>query len=583
MKALLLVIGTWFAFSLQLQAQYFTKVTTGPVVKVAADSRSVNWVDFNNDGFVDLMITNGPSGGQNNCVFVNDQKGGFVQLLTDTIVKDKKPSDGASWADVDNDGQLDCFVANWYNVNNLLYFNAQGKFELMKSGSVVTDAGYSETGSFADYDQDGFVDLYVTNSAGNKRNFLYHNNGDRTFTKITTGAMVTDAFDSRCVNWTDIDLDGDVDLFVTNESNQNEQLYRNDGNGIFTKLTTGPLVNNGGNTMSGSWGDYDNDGDLDVYLCNDGGSNALFQNKGNFEFALVDDVVSKTDHHSFSSAWSDIDNDGDLDLFVTNAFFTTNKQVNLFYLNNGNGTFERQTSDVIARDSAWSYGCAFGDYDNDGFEDLAVATTRFGGVDEPDFLYHNAGNGNNWITIKLLGTKSNHVAIGAKVRIKATIDGKSVWQLREVSAQNAYCSQNDLRVHFGLKEAKLIDSLRIEWPSGLKEYYVAVAVDRVLTLREGEGTISAIQPILTPDAIRIYPNPARSILLLEKAQGLFGSTDRISLHDQVGNLVQTWPAEAAAVLQLNIDASKANAGAYLLRVNSADHTYWHKVVLSPQQ
>ncbi len=478
---------TYF-FNSTIHAQFFTKVTASAITSVSGDSRSVNWVDVNNDGYIDCFISNGPRGGQNNNLFLNTGKGDFTRVTNDSITLDGKPSDGATFADVDNDGDLDAFVVNWYNINNLFYVNdGKGNFKRVITGDFVNDRGYSETAAFGDYNKDGFVDLYVTNSEGRKNNFLYVNDKKGSFTKIVTGEMVTDTSYSRCVNWVDIDNDTDLDLFVTNENKQNENAYRNDGNGNFTKLTNGPLLNDGGNTTSASWADIDNDGDLDVFMTNDGGNNSLFKNNGNFNFTkIMEDVVAATPAHSFSSAWSDVDNDGDEDLFVTNSFSGKTRLLNYFYVNNGNGSFTRNTTDVIAMDTAWSYGCAFGDYDNDGFLDLAVATCRFGETDDEDLLYHNNGNTNHWISIKLTGTKSNKAAIGARVYVKTTINGKMSTQMREVSAQNGYCSQNDLRIHVGLNSSTLIEEIRIVWPLGLIQTFTNVKADQFLLITEGK-------------------------------------------------------------------------------------------------
>lgn len=207
----------------------------------------------------------------------------------------------------------------------------------------------------------------------------------------------------------------------------------------------------------------------------------MFLNDGNFSFTkITGDTVVKGSAHSFSSAWSDIDNDGDLDLFVTNAFTGTVKRVNNLYLNDGSGSFSR-VSDAPTNDSCWAYGCSFADYDNDGFEDLAVATVRFAGIDPADLLYHNNGNSNHWFTLNLIGTISNRSAIGTKVKVKAMINGNPVWQMRELSAQSSYCSQNDPRAHFGLGNASSIDSISVEWPSGLVQQFSGVIVDQFMT------------------------------------------------------------------------------------------------------
>lgn len=549
-------------------AQYFTKITEGPLVNSPGDSRSVNWVDVNNDGWIDCFISNGPAGGQNNSLFINDKTGNFTQVTNDPIVKDNKPSDGASFADIDNDGDLDALVTNWYNVNKLLYLNnGNGTFVKIDSGKIVNDGGYSETAAWGDYDKDGLVDIYICNSDGDFRNFMYHNNGNNFFSKINAGSQVSDAYSSRCINWTDIDADGDLDLFVTNENNQNENIYRNDGPSSFVKLTNNSLVTNMASTMSSSWGDYDNDGDLDVFLANDRSTNALFRNEGNFNFIKVaGDTVVRTPSRSFSSAWSDIDNDGDLDLFVTNSFGTTKKQFNFFYINDGLGNFTRNNTDIIAQDSSWSYGCAFGDYNNDGFEDLAVATCRFGNVDYPDFLYRNNGNSNHWITIQLVGTISNKAAIGAKIKTKATIHGKPVWQLREISSQSSYCGQNDIRAHFGLGDATAVDSIIIEWPLGLVEYYTNVNTNQFVRYIENQISSSADETKNNLSNLIIYPNPTSKSALLTMPNGSFNKNDIIILTDSTGKTIDLINSTNSVQILIDLNNYKLHPGNYFVQL-----------------
>ena len=546
-------------------AQTFTKITSGPFVTSDGDSRSVNWVDVNDDGFIDCMITNGPTGGQDNFLYINNGTGGFTALTGDTIVKDNKPSDGATWADSDNDGDLDCYVVNWYNTKNLFYNNTGVGAFTQTQNAIETSGGYCETASWGDYDNDGLLDLYVTRSGGTivtNKNLLFHNEGGNAFTKVLTGTPVTDAFISRSVNWTDIDSDGDLDLFVTNEKDQNENLYRNDGAGVFTKLTNGPLLNNGGKTMSSSWGDYDNDGDLDVFLANDQGNDGLFRNEGHFNFTkITTDTVSNCGGNSFSSAWSDIDNDGDLDLFVTNSFGTTTLWPNFLFLNNGNGSFTRVGNTAPATYLDWSYGCAFGDYDNDGFEDLAVATCRYNSVDRPDLLYHNDGNSNNWITIKLVGTTTNKSAVGTKIRVKANINGNPVWQMRELSAQTSYCGQNDLRPHFGLGNATNIDSIKLEWLNGTVEYYTDITTNQFITIVQGKG-ITGInnESLLKINDVLIYPNPASTKINIIIPDEYRNENFVSFIYDQNGKLIYSSNNEK------EIDINGLTIGTYTIKV-----------------
>ncbi|MBK6698960.1 MAG: VCBS repeat-containing protein [Saprospiraceae bacterium] len=563
-KLILIILFNYLRVS-TIFAQTFTKITSGPFVTTVGDSRSVNWVDVNGDGFIDCMITNGPATGQDNFLYINNGIGGFTAQTNDTIVKDNKPSDGATWADSDNDGDLDCYVVNWYNTKNLFYNNNGVGAFTQTQNTVETSGGYCETASWGDYDNDGLLDLYVARSGGTlatNKNLLFHNEGGNAFTKVLTGTPVTDAFISRSVNWTDIDSDGDLDLFVTNEKDQNENLYRNDGAGAFTKLTIGPLLNDGGKTMSSSWGDYDNDGDLDVFLANDQGNDGLFRNEGHFNFTkITTDTVSNCGGNSFSSAWSDIDNDGDLDLFVTNSFGTTTLWLNFLFLNNGDGSFTRVGNTAPATDLDWSYGCAFGDYDNDGFEDLAVATCRYNSVDRPDLLYHNDGNSNNWITIKLVGTTTNKSAIGTKIRVKAIINGNPVWQMRELSAQTSYCGQNDLRPHFGLGNATNIDSIKVEWLNGIVEYYTNITTNRFITIVQGKG-ITGInnESLLKINDMLIYPNPASTKITIIIPDEYRNENFVSYIYDQNGTLIYSSHNEK------EIDIKGLTIGTYTIKV-----------------
>ncbi len=481
----------------------FSTVLNSPVVTTPGDSRSVNWIDIDGDQDLDLFISNGPQGGEDNFLYLNNGQGLFTALDNDPIVSDGKPSDGATWADYDNDGDNDCFVANWYGVNNLLYRNeGNGSFTQITTGSPVTDGGYSETASWGDYDNDGLLDLYVTNSDGIPKNFLYRNNGDGNFVKITSGAPVADAFISRCVNWTDFNNDGTLDLFVTNENNQAENLYSNNGDGTFTKITAGTLVNNGGKTMSASWGDYDNDGLQDVFLANDQGNDVLFHNDGNGNFTkITNDPIVNSGGNTFGSQWADIDNDGDLDLFATNSFWG-GPWSNFLFINNNNGTFTRDSSEIVSKDEGWSYGCAFGDFDRDGDLDLAVANCL--NASQPDYLYENhaAESVNHWLVVQCTGTQSNRSAIGARVRVKSWSGGQMREQMREISAQSGYCGQNQLAPHFGLGPDASIESVTVEWPSGVEEIFGNIATNQYLGITEGQGVSTQEQG---KSRMRIWP------------------------------------------------------------------------------
>lgn len=472
------------------QSQSFTKIMVGPVVTDATGSRSVNWIDVNQDGFVDLFITNGKSTGENNLLYLNQGDGTFSKVVADPIVTEMRPSDGASFGDYNGDGTWDASIANWFGFDNLLYTgNGDGTFNQILTEIPADDGGHSEASSWADYDGDTDLDLFVANSDAALKNFLYQNNGNGSFTKIDTGIVPNVTLRTRIGSWADYDDDGDMDLFVANENNVNNELYENQGDGTLVPVFTEPPAQDGGNSFGASWGDVDNDSDLDLFVANSSSQvNYLYINNGDGTFTRdTESPVSQQNSWSIGSAFFDSDNDGDLDLYVANGFgpFSSAKQVNLFYTNDGAGNFTLDSNEPIVLDSGWAYGTAVGDYDNDGDMDLAIA--RWQNETEPNSLFRNNAdaNGNSWLLLDCIGTVSNNSAVGARVKARAVINGNPVWQTREISSQSGYCGQNDMRVHFGLGDATLVDTLLIRWPSGQADTFLNVLPDQILTAIEG--------------------------------------------------------------------------------------------------
>lgn len=498
-------------------SQTFTKITTGAFVNDGGASRSVNFIDYDNDGDLDLYVTNGKRYGQY-CFLYNNTGGIFSRVLGAGPVNDSLPFDGSSWADFDNDGDADLAAITWYDSTGILFKNeGAGLFTFLSSSPIVTDRGFSETCSWGDYDNDGLVDIFVTNSdgIGTYRNRLYKNTGSGNFTRIDSGAIYLDVNKpSRCVNWVDIDGDRDMDLFVTTEGAQDEMMYINNGGGYFTKVSGIPPVMNAGETWSSSWGDYDNDGDFDVFLANWNAKNALFRNDGNFTFTKIlnDTMVNETGRHAVSG-WGDYDNDGDLDMFVTQAYTTPNAPLNnKLYKNRlmetGTASFEKITTGDIVNDGGYSYGFAWGDWDTDGDLDIFVAKTYSENENNAAFL--NNGNANSWLEIKLQGNPSNKSGIGAKVRIRAVINGNPVWLSRAVEGQSGYCGEN-LDLHFGLGNSIVVDTIRVEWPSSTTQVFTGIAPNHKISIDENTGIIGLNQNgTEVPEGFDLkqnYPNP----------------------------------------------------------------------------
>src|SRR6266478_2505772 len=464
----------WLAQS----ADLFTKITNSPVVTEVEYSWPCAWGDYNNDGFPDLFVGN--SYDAHNSLFRNNGDGTFTKMTDPAvgeIVTDVVNCHGCAWGDLNNDGFLDMIVSQTTGKLLLYQNNGDGTFTRVRSAgsadgsSVFAQTDARHTIAWADYDNDGLLDFAVVVHGPNGRNRIYRNNGDGTFTEVRNSAISQDPADWDGLAWGDYDNDGFPDLFVANFDGRNI-LYHNNGDGTFAKVTDSVLGQDEGSFGGCAWGDYDNDGYLDLFVSNqDGRPNLLFHNNGDGTFTKITNGPIASDNHGRGCVWGDYDNDGWLDLFVNRGSPYGSGgpgENNALYHNNGDGTFSKITEGSVVNDGGQGQGCAWGDYDNDGFLDLFVANGGFavGIHKQPNFLYRNNGNGNNWITLRLVGSASNRSAIGAKVRLKARIGGRVFWQMREISGGGNYDGQNDLRASFGWGHATRIDTVRIEWPSG---------------------------------------------------------------------------------------------------------------------
>src|SRR5438128_2727656 len=384
----------------------FTKITTGPIPTDGGISYACAWGDYDNDGFLDLLVTNTQD--QKNFLYHNNGTNGtgtFTRITLGAIANDLGSWQGCAWADYDNDGNLDLIVTRTdENVAQAVLYrnNGSGTFTRMPAntigGIVPPGAGGSQGPAWADYDNDGFVDLFVARLPG--IDWLYHNNGNGGFTSITNNLIGTDTENSVVATWADYNKDGRPDLFVcvylrdTGDPPTN-RLYLNLGGGSFAQITSGSIITNNAHSVSSAWADYDNDRCLDLFVANGalvGDENSfLYHNNGNGTFTrMTSDIVGSiaSDAAGFEiAAWGDYDNDGFIDLFVTTLAAGANPGVNYLYHNDGGGSFTRVLTGSPVEDVGVSVGCAWGDYDNDGFLDLFVAKGGIAGS-ENNALYH---------------------------------------------------------------------------------------------------------------------------------------------------------------------------------------------------
>lgn len=576
-------------------SQTFTKITQGAFVNDGGASRSVNFIDYDNDGDLDLYVSNGKRFGQKSFLYQNNG-GDFTRIFNAGPVNDSLPFDGASWGDLDNDGKIDMCAITWYDSVSVLYKNdGAGVFTLLSGSPIVTDRGFSETCSWGDYDTDGLIDLFITNSdgIGTFRNRLYKNTGSGNFSRVDSGAIFNDLNKpSRSINWVDIDDDRDLDIFVCVEGGGNELMYKNNGGEYFTKITNVPPVTNGGISWSSSWGDYDNDGDFDLYVSNhENQLNRLYRNDGNFTFTqITGDTITNAPGYSACTGWGDYDNDGDLDMYVTQAYKTPNQPLlNRLYKNQlmetGNPTFERITTDDAVTDPGYSYGFAWADWDADG--DLDIFTARTYGENENNSAFLNSGNSNKWVELKLTGTTTNRSAIGSKVRLRAVINGTPRWLVREVSGQSGYCGQN-LDLHFGLGNAAIIDSIKVEWPSGTTQHFINIATNQIIHLTEGQSIGIHQNGTEIPDGFNLeqnYPNPFNPVTKIKfdipPAGAGFKDAAKLVIHDVTGREVSQLVNQSLSPgsYEAQWDASSYPSGVYFYTLSYGSFTQTKKMML----
>lgn len=476
-----------------------------------------NWIDYDQDGDLDLFLPNNPRSPNNNFLYRNDGGDTFTKVDTGVIATDVVMSESGTWGDYDNDGDPDLFVADGGfdqpRFNSLYRNDGGGFFTEITSTPLSSELSFSTSSGWADYDNDGNLDLYCANlfpannpSAPSGLDFLYRSDGEGSFSKIETGVVATTLTRSFGISWADYDNDNDVDLFVCNSPNI---LYRNDGDGVFTRMTPGQVgaIASDGGGLACSWADYNNDGFQDLFVGRFRANDLLYQNDGDGTFTKITtgQIVTNSAERAEGSAWGDYDNDGDLDLVVGNG--GPSLGVNYLYQNNGDGSFTRDTVNEIVNQSGCYVGTTWGDYDNDG--DLDLFMGNFSG--KQSLVFRNDLSGRNWLNVTCIGTISNRSAIGAKVRVKATINGQDIWQLREISGQTGYNAQNSLRAHFGLGNALKVDTLKVEWPSGLVDIVTDFLPNKFVVVTEG-GEVTSVENTDSevPDDFILhqnYPNP----------------------------------------------------------------------------
>jgi len=486
---------------------WFTDVTDeagvpglGAVAAGTTYGEGASWGDYDNDGDPDLYVTaNGP-----NLLYRNNGDGSFTDVAAQAGIDSPGESYGAAWFDGNNDGNLDLLVTNSIGTGNFLYTNnGDGTFRDVSAHAALDASVGGFTVVPADYNSDGWLDLFITSpgypdepGGESLPDILLRNNGDGHFEDVTDEAGVsgsTLSFDpglqpqeprpgfSFGAVWFDYDLDNDPDLFVARDRGIST-LYENTGVGVFVDITDEAGLATEGRARGVTSGDYDNDGDLDLFVTDHGG-NRLWRNNGDGTFTDVAGELGLTDSLSgWGAGFADVNNDGHLDLYVANGPAGTGDELNQpnrlhVYCGDGRGACEEGASIAGVGHEGSSRAVAFADYDGDGDLDMYVTN-----VGAPNVLYRNEiGSGQNWLRARLIGTKSSRNAVGARVTV-TTAD--LVVRTASVGGSGGYMGQNAGELLFGLGEADRAD-VKVRWPSGIVQDFWDSLANRAFTATEG--------------------------------------------------------------------------------------------------
>ncbi len=441
------------------------------------DSWNAVWLDYDNDGWDDLFVTDKDETRPN--ILYRNVNGTLTKVTSgqNALLNPRGRTVAAIAADVNNDGFTDLLVVNATQQPTMLYLNDNGTFQKGANSGITIHPEYFHGASFADFDNDGLLDILITNFFVTRFHRLYKNTGNNTFRLETENAIAATSARGMAPILADYNNDGLVDVFVPNGNDSPNSFFKNLGNFRFEEVAGGDITSDARNSVSAAWGDYDNDGDQDLFVGNSSGQrNDFYVNNGDGSFTAVDTTLLTADGgHSHGAKWIDIDNDTYLDLLVNNDVGR-----NFLYINNGQGSFRSKTDELVSADFGNAYGQAWADYNRDGAQDVFIATHGM----ETNKLFCGNSTSNHWVGIRLGGTSSNRDAIGARVSVKS--GGK--WTHRSVLPVSGIGSQNSLTQHFGLGGETTVDSVTVRWPSGTVQHVTTgITVDVINHIEETPG------------------------------------------------------------------------------------------------
>lgn len=534
----------------------------------------ISFCDFDGDGWDDITLAT--ESGEPARFFKNNS-GVFLEVfpnMTD-FNNDYKQ---VIWIDYDNDGDKDLYLAS-HNAASRLYRN-EGNLnftDVTISSGIFNSNQKSFGAAWGDYDNDGFLDVFLTYRSTVESNRLYRNNGDGTFTDISTIAGISSAGHlSFCASFFDYNNDGFQDIYIANDRHTTTNiLYENNGDGTFTDASassgSGLIVD----AMSTTIGDYNNDGWFDIYITNtlyvyEGVDheigNVFLRNNGDGTFSNIA-ADNGTDFNSvaWGAVFLDADNDMDLDLYVSGMLDGSMSLPSAFYENDGMSHYSIPANAGFLNDTRESYSNAIGDINNNGYPDIIVNNEAAN-----MFLWENncdTNINNNWLKVELEGSISNKDGIGSKIEI--SINGNK--QYRYTVAGEGYISQNSNSEFFGLADNSVVDYIKVNWLSGIEDVYTNINANQTISLVEGETlSIASFSDTSKP---KIFPIPFSDILSIKNSKPI----KEIKLVNTIGQVVY-YKGFSTNNFAIDIDVSNLYLGSYIIMVTTSEQVYFQKLI-----
>ena len=525
----------------------------------------VSFADFDNDGWDDLTFASEEG---TEIYFLKNNDGIFNSISLNGISNTFKTKQ-VIWVDYDNDGDQDFFVTGFEGVNK--FYKNDGDMNFTDISSTI---GFFQTDlftygvSFADMDNDGDLDAFISNRDGvadDQRNYLYRND-EGTYIDITASAGLSmSSHLSFCSIIFDYNNDGFQDIYISNDKPDNLNiLYKNNGDGTFDDVSEYSGAGIGINAMTTTIGDYNNDGWFDIYITNTPEGNELLRNNGDGTFTNVAEATATTFNSvGWGAVFLDADSDGLLDLYVSSDFDGSVGSFlsAAFYHQQNNETFIIPENIGFQDDTRKSYTNAIGDIDNDGKPDIVV-----GNDIEPNFLWANTTvNENNWLKVKLEGVISNRNGIGNTIEIN--IDGQS--QYRYTLAGEGYLSQNSFYEFFGMGNATEVDYVKVTWTAtGEIEIINNIAANQAITIQEGNGVLSVDNNEVID--FKVYPNPSIT--------GIFKLNISSKMNISIYNTLGMHLFDKLILTNDVLDLSKFPKGIYIIKVKNEAEIFSQKLI-----